>query len=113
MSIQVVGTGYTVLDRIYADADAVTSEELGGTCGNVLISLAMLSRRVAPVLSLGEDEVGGRLLCAFDHAGAETRFIRRHAGRLQPATVSPSVALRLMSPSRHMNRLTRRMSKRR
>ena len=87
MSIQVVGTGYTVLDRIYADADAVTSEELGGTCGNVLISLAMLSRRVAPVLSLGEDEVGGRLLCAFDHAGAETRFIRRHAGRRSPILV--------------------------
>lgn len=84
MSIQVVGTGYTVLDRIYADADAVTGEALGGSCGNVLISLAMLSRRVAPVLSLGEDDVGGRLVCAFDHAGAETRFIRRHAGKRSP-----------------------------
>lgn len=84
MSIQVVGTGFTVLDRIYADTDALTAEELGGSCGNVLISLAMLQRRVAPVLALGEDDVGDRLVGAFDHAGAETRFIRCRPGRRSP-----------------------------
>lgn len=84
MSIQIVGTGFTVLDRIYADTDALTAEELGGSCGNVLISLAMLQRRVAPVLALGRDDVGDRLVCAFDHAGAETRFIRRSPGRRSP-----------------------------
>lgn len=84
MSIQVVGTGFTVLDRIYADADTLPAEELGGSCGNVLISLAMLRRRVAPLLALGEDEIGGRLVGAFDHAGAETRFIRCTPGRRSP-----------------------------
>jgi fructokinase len=80
----VVGTGFTVLDRIYADACDVAAEELGGSCGNVLISLAMLNRNVAPVLSLGSDEVGGRLVGEFRHAGAETRFIRRRANGNSP-----------------------------
>lgn len=75
--MDVVGTGFTVLDRIYAGSRTISSEELGGSCGNVLISLAMLRRHVAPVLSLGEDEVGFRLVGAFETAGAETRYIRR------------------------------------
>lgn len=33
----VVGTGFTVLDRIYADARGVAVEGLGGSCGNVQI----------------------------------------------------------------------------
>lgn len=80
----VVGTGFTVLDRIYADARGVAVEGLGGSCGNVLLSLAMLSRNVAPVLKLGLDEIGGRLVGEFRHAGAETRFIRRHADGQSP-----------------------------
>lgn len=80
----VVGTGFTVLDRIYADACGVAAEGLGGSCGNVLISLAMLNRNVAPVLKLGLDEVGGRLVGEFRSAGAETRFIRCHADGQSP-----------------------------
>ncbi|MFD9900116.1 PfkB family carbohydrate kinase [Mesorhizobium sp. NPDC059025] len=76
-AVDVVGTGFTVLDRVYADSLVVSSEELGGSCGNVLISLAMLQRNVAPVLSLGEDEIGVRLVVAFRRAGAETRYIRQ------------------------------------
>lgn len=82
--VDVVGTGFTVLDRIYADACDVAAEELGGSCGNVLISLAMLSRNVAPVLSLGRDAVGWRLVGDFRHAGAETRFIRCRADGHSP-----------------------------
>lgn len=76
--IDVAGTGFTVLDRIYLDVENIVSEELGGSCGNVLISLAMLNRHVAPVLNLGDDEVGERLTCAFSCAGANTRYIKRH-----------------------------------
>jgi len=82
--IDVVGTGFTVLDRIYADDHNVAAEELGGSCGNVLLSLAMLSRQVAPVLSLGMDDVGGRLVGEFSVAGAETRFISRRDDRTSP-----------------------------
>jgi fructokinase len=82
--VEVVGTGFTVLDRVYAQSLALETEELGGSCGNVLISLAMLQRNVAPVLSLGEDEVGLRLVCAFQHAGAETRYISRRGDVRSP-----------------------------
>lgn len=75
--VDVVGTGFTVLDRVYSGACKTIAEELGGSCGNILISLATLRRNVAPVLSLGDDEVGTRLVMAFRHAGAETRYIRR------------------------------------
>ena len=46
----VVGTGFTVLDRVFKDG-TLSDEALGGSCGNVLVSLAMLQRRVAPVLA--------------------------------------------------------------
>lgn len=82
-SIDVVGTGFTVLDRLYADGD-FTAEALGGSCGNVLVSLAMLHRQVAPVLSLGFDEIGARLVDEFRLAGANTRYIHRHEGRRSP-----------------------------
>jgi fructokinase len=75
--VDVVGTGFTALDRVYIGSALVEAEDLGGSCGNVLISLAMLRRNVAPVLSLGEDEVGVRLIGAFRQAGAETRYIRQ------------------------------------
>lgn len=94
--VDVVGTGFTVLDRVYAGSRAVSAEELGGSCGNVLISLAMLQRHVAPVLRLGEDEVGIRLVGAFHHAGAETRYIYRHDG-----VRSPILAQHLHAPGVH------------
>jgi fructokinase len=82
--VDVVGTGFTVLDRIYVDATTPASEELGGSCGNVLLSLAMLNRTVTPVLALGQDEVGNRLVGEFEDAGAETKFIRRCTTRRSP-----------------------------
>lgn len=94
--IDVVGTGFTVLDRVYVGSIALPAEELGGSCGNVLISLAMLHRHVAPLLRLGEDEVGIRLIGAFHHAGAETRYIRRRAD-----TRSPVLAQHIHGPGIH------------
>lgn len=74
--VDVAGTGFTVMDRIYADGD-LTDEALGGSCGNVLVSLAMLHRHVAPVLALGDDDTGGRLVDEFTRAGAMVRYIAR------------------------------------
>ena len=81
--IDVVGTGFAVLDRLYADGD-FTAEALGGSCGNVLVSLAMLHRQVAPVLALGLDDIGEQLFAEFEIAGADTRYIHRHPGRRSP-----------------------------
>ena len=82
-NVEVVGTGFTVLDRIYEDG-LLRAESLGGSCGNVLVSLAMLRRAVAPVLSLGRDEVGERLLGEFRHAGADVTYISLRAGLRSP-----------------------------
>lgn len=75
-SIDVTGTGFTVLDRLYED-DFHSGEALGGSCGNVLLTLALLDRTVAPVLTLGKDNVGDKLVDEFKSAGADTRYIRR------------------------------------
>lgn len=96
MEIDVVGTGFTVLDRIYVGSPSRSAEDLGGSCGNVLISLAMLHRNVAPLLRLGEDEVGEWLTGAFRHAGAETRYIHRRADLR-----SPVLAQHLHAPGVH------------
>ncbi|MFO0156927.1 MAG: PfkB family carbohydrate kinase [Alphaproteobacteria bacterium] len=92
--VDVAGTGFAVLDRIYTPGCSSVSEALGGSCGNVLISLAMLRRRVVPILSLGRDETGRRLLEEFSCVGAETRFIHRRSERRSPVLaqlVDPSI----------------------
>ena len=81
--IDVAGTGFAVLDRIYADGD-LTDEALGGSCGNVLVSLAMLRRNVAPVLALGDDNEGERLVQEFSRAGAVTHYICRRTDLRSP-----------------------------
>lgn len=75
-AVDVAGTGFTVLDRVYAD-DSDPFEALGGSCGNVLVSLALLNRNVAPVIALGCDDVGDALSVEFELAGADTRYIFR------------------------------------
>ena len=85
-SVEVVGTGFTVLDRIYQDGN-LSEEALGGSCGNVLVSLAMLNRAVAPILSLGQDEIGQRLVREFFEAGADVRFIHLRQGRRSPVVL--------------------------
>ncbi|CAK0770627.1 Sulfofructose kinase [uncultured Gammaproteobacteria bacterium] len=77
--IDVAGTGFTVLDRLYTDGD-LTGETLGGSCGNVLVSLAMLQRNVAP----GDDREGERLVNEFSQAGAVVRYIHRRPGLRSP-----------------------------
>lgn len=81
--IDIAGTGYTTLDRVYAN-NVKAFESLGGSCGNVLVSLAMLERSVVPLLSLGDDPVGSSLIEEFTQAGADTRFITRRSTSSSP-----------------------------
>ena len=81
--VDVAGTGFAVLDRIYADGD-LADEALGGSCGNVLVSLAMLRRHVAPVLALGNDNEGERLVTEFLRAGAMVEYIHRRTDLRSP-----------------------------
>lgn len=81
--IDVAGTGFAVLDRVYARSEKAF-EALGGSCGNVLVSLAMLQRSVFPLLALGDDAIGSSLVAEFVRAGADTRHISRRLGMLSP-----------------------------
>lgn len=77
----VAGTGLTAVDRIYWDDYAAPTEALGGSCGNVLLSLAMLGHPVFPVVNLGDDDHGSFLFDEFEKAGCETRYVSRaHTG---------------------------------
>ncbi len=82
VGVDVAGTGFTVLDRVYGGDSLV--EALGGSCGNVLVSLAMLNRSVAPIIALGRDTVGDRLVSTFVEAGANVRYIMRKRGIASP-----------------------------
>ncbi|MER9351989.1 PfkB family carbohydrate kinase [Mesorhizobium sp. M0514] len=82
-AVDVAGTGFAVLDRVY-QSGTMTDEGLGGSCANVLWSLAMLDRHVVPILTLGADVIGENLVEEFRAAGAETRYIARRSGRLSP-----------------------------
>jgi fructokinase len=81
--VDVAGTGFAVLDRVYAKHERLF-EALGGSCGNVLVSLAMLQRSVFPLLALGDDAVGNSLVNEFVRAGADTRYISRRYGMSSP-----------------------------
>ncbi len=84
---QVVGTGLVALDRIHVGTPQPLFEELGGSCGNVLISLAMLGRSVVPLLRLGTDPVGARLERELRLAGANTRLVSRRRDVRSPVIV--------------------------
>lgn len=82
-----MGTGLVALDRIHIGTTQPIFEELGGSCGNVLISLAMLGRSVMPLLRLGTDSVGGRLERDLRLAGADTRLVVRRDDVRSPVIV--------------------------
>ncbi|MBX9933278.1 MAG: hypothetical protein K2Y56_17375 [Methylobacterium sp.] len=83
----VVGTGLVALDRVHVGTVQPLFEELGGSCGNVLISLAMLGRSVTPLIRLGRDPVGARLKRDLRLAGADTRLVWRHGEVRSPIIV--------------------------
>ncbi len=80
----IAGTGFTAVDRIYAGGTEPPEEALGGSCGNVLVSLAMLGHSVAPILSLGDDAAGDFLVAQLSAAGARTEFVFRSRGHASP-----------------------------
>lgn len=82
----IAGTGFVVLDRVYEN-NRMAFEALGGSCANVLWSLAMLERQVTPILRLGADDVGEQLIAEFMQAGADTRFIAKQTSIASPILV--------------------------
>ena len=82
----VAGTGLAALDRVVTGERRLFTE-LGGSCGNVLISLAMLGRSVVPLLRLGTDWVGNRLVKEFVDAGVDVHYISQKCDVRSPLIV--------------------------
>lgn len=87
VSRYIAGTGFATLDRIYTGSFEKPVEALGGSCANVLVSLAMLGHRVSPILTLGDDEVGMRLLNELRRAGCFTKYVFRDSHEESPVTI--------------------------
>jgi fructokinase len=83
----IAGTGLTAVDRIYASDLDRPLEALGGSCGNILLSLAMLGHSVAPMVALGDDDQGRFLFEEFQRAGCETRYVFRRQDVGSPVIV--------------------------
>lgn len=83
----IAGTGLTAVDRIYSSDFDRPVEALGGSCGNVLISLAMLGHAVSPMIELGDDDQGRFLHSEFERAGCETRYVHRRRETGSPVIV--------------------------
>jgi fructokinase len=83
----VAGTGLTAVDRIYAAGRPGPLEALGGSCGNVLVSLAMLGHSVTPLLTLGADPHGDYLHAEFKRAGCNVDLVFRKYDRGSPVIV--------------------------
>jgi fructokinase len=83
----VAGTGFATLDRIYTPTRNRPIEALGGSCANVLVSLAMLGHRVAPIFNLGSDQTGTFLLKEMQRAGCVTQFVYCEPDEESPITV--------------------------
>lgn len=81
------GTGFAGVDRIYIAGRRGYLRALGGSCGNVLVSLAMLGHPVVPVASLGTDPDGDLVVSAFRAAGARTDCLFRRPNRRSPVMV--------------------------
>jgi len=83
----VAGTGLTAVDRIYSTDLAAPVQALGGSCGNILVSLAMLGHPVSPMVTLGDDDHGRYLFDEFAKAGCETRYVSRSGSCGSPVIV--------------------------
>lgn len=83
----VAGTGLTAVDRIYSNDSAAPLQALGGSCGNILLSLAMLGHPVSPMVTLADDDHGRFLFEEFAKAGCETRHVSRLESGTSPVIV--------------------------
>ncbi len=83
----VAGTGFVTLDRIYTGVARQPFEALGGSCANVMVSLAMLGHRAAPIVSLGADDTGTLLFEEMERAGCVTECVFREPETQSPITV--------------------------
>jgi fructokinase len=82
----IMGTGFVVVDRVFSEG-VERGAWVGGSCGNVLLSLAMLGHTAAPVIAIGDDPAGTHIFNQFRDAGASTEFIRRAREQSSPILV--------------------------
>jgi fructokinase len=81
-----VGAGRLTLDVIVRDGHPPLAQA-GGTCGNVLATLAYLGWQTYPLADLGEDDPGRRFLQDLLRWGVHSDLIRSLSGERTPVII--------------------------
>jgi len=93
MNPVIVGTGLIAMDVVLrGEAQVPVRRCTGGTCGNVLASLAYLGWRAVPVARLANDRAGEAVQKDLKAWGVETRFLRMPSTRPTPIVIQRLLA---------------------
>lgn len=82
-----IGTGLVALDVIYKNNISKPNFLAGGSCGNVLTILSYLGWKSHPVIRLGNDSEGKRIIEDMKKWGVKTNFIEQESGIDSPRII--------------------------
>ena len=71
------GSGFLALDIVMDERNRIPFINAGGSCGNVLSILSFLGWTSYPIIRLGKDEVGNRIVQDLKRWGVNVAFIDR------------------------------------
>ena len=74
-----VGSGLVALDVIYKNNESKPKFLAGGSCGNVLTILSYFGWKSYPVIRLGTDPEGKRIIEDMKRWGIKTKFIEQES----------------------------------
>ena len=81
------GSGLVALDVIYKQDDEQPNFLAGGSCGNVLIILSYMGWDSYPIVRLGEDIEGERIIEDMKKWKVKTKFIEKELGTNSPRII--------------------------
>ncbi len=93
------GTGLVALDVIYNKPDIQPNFLAGGSCGNVLTILSYMGWDSYPIIRLGDDVEGKRIIEDMKKWKVKTKFIEKESG-----TNSPRIIERIFGGERPKHR---------
>ena len=81
------GTGLVALDVIFSDKEKQPNFLAGGSCGNVLTILSYMGWSSYPIVRLGDDAEGKRIIEDIKKWKVKTKFIEKESGTDSPRII--------------------------
>ncbi len=82
-----IGTGLVALDIIFSDKEKQPNFLAGGSCGNILTILSYMGWDSYPIVRLGEDIEGKRIIEDMKKWKVKTKFIEKESGTDSPRII--------------------------